>query len=223
MNNYNERIEIEQLVVGALATNCWIYPLPDLPQACIVIDPGADGEEIIKRLEQRNYFPRYILLTHGHFDHLAALPLVAAHFASRNIEIAIHEADSIFMGPDALAQQQNSFVIAAGNTAYIDAHWQPLPTPTILLKEGSSIGPLTCLHVPGHSLGSMAFLDAAQNILFSGDTLFKSGYGRTDLPGGNARELGKSLERLLAMDETLLVLPGHGGTTTIGKERRYYR
>jgi glyoxylase-like metal-dependent hydrolase (beta-lactamase superfamily II) len=98
-----------------------------------------------------------------------------------------------------------------------------MPSPTRLLAEGDTIGPFTVLHLPGHTPGSVGFFRESEGALFSGDTLFRDGSGRTDLPGGNSNHLEESLHRLMAMDADILVYPGHGEATTIGAERQYYR
>jgi glyoxylase-like metal-dependent hydrolase (beta-lactamase superfamily II) len=159
--------------------------------------------------------PRYILLTHGHFDHIAALPALAA-YAGDPI-IAIHRDDRDYLGLKARQIHRVSFSAAAGNAAYVDALWETMPEAGELLNEGSVIGPLTTLHLPGHSPGSAAFYDKSAGILFSGDTLFQGGYGRTDLPGGSWPQLRQSLGRLFTLDRSIRVYPGHGGTTTIGE------
>jgi glyoxylase-like metal-dependent hydrolase (beta-lactamase superfamily II) len=105
----------------------------------------------------------------------------------------------------------------AGNAAYVDALWEAMPDATVSLEEGSVIGPLVTLHLPGHSPGSVAFYDESAGVLFSGDTLFQDGFGRTDLPGGSWPQLRQSLARLFTLDRNTAVYPGHGGTTTIGE------
>lgn len=211
----------ELLVVGAIATNCWIYAW-DAPAKgigeCAVIDPGADAEAIIARLERLKLRPRYILLTHGHFDHIAALPALAAEYGDSPPIIAIHRGDSDYLGPRARQIHRTSFAAAAGNAAYVDALWEDMPAATEILDEGSVIGPFTVLHLPGHTPGSAAFYDREAKILFSGDTLFRNGFGRTDLPGGNWSQLQRSLLRVFAMGGDIRVYPGHGETTTIGEE-----
>ncbi|MDR1901005.1 MAG: MBL fold metallo-hydrolase [Treponema sp.] len=244
MKNFN----IEQLIVGELDTNCWIYPLdteteaaPELgapmktdgkaaPQNdrtthsgyCALIDPGENARMIIAQLERLNLYPRYILLTHGHFDHIAALPALFDHYGA-GLEIAIHNNDRIYLGPDAWDVHWRSYFRGIENIDYIKKQWQILPSPTRILSEGESIGPFTVLHLPGHSPGSAGFYDRKKNVLFSGDTLFYHNIGRSDLLGGDPLALEKSLRRLLGMDEDIAVFPGHGQITSIGEECNFYQ
>jgi glyoxylase-like metal-dependent hydrolase (beta-lactamase superfamily II) len=226
---------IIHIMVGDIATNCWIYPLaesgagqeqpPEGFQFCAVIDPGADAERIIARLNQFKLVPRYILLTHGHFDHIAALPALAAAYGRSPEQgvgpvIAIHRADREYLGSGSYRVHCRSFTAAAGNADYIDSLWQDMPQPDTLLEEGDPIGPFTTLHLPGHTPGSAGFWDREAKVLFSGDTLFQGDYGRTDLPGGSEAQLLQSLRRLFTLDGEIKVLPGHGPVTTIGDEAR---
>jgi len=208
--------KITQLIVGPIETNCWIYPLGEKEAA--IIDPGDEAARIISTLKKLSLVPRFILLTHGHFDHIAALPQLAGAFAEVNPLIAIHRLDGEYLGPGAYASHSVSMRAAMGSTAFLDALWNEMPPPGRLLEEGDAIGPFTVLHLPGHTPGSAAFWDKEENALFSGDTLFEGNYGRTDLPGGNEAAIFASLRRLFAMDAGLEVYPGHGGTTTIGRE-----
>jgi glyoxylase-like metal-dependent hydrolase (beta-lactamase superfamily II) len=215
---------IDHIVVGAIATNCWIYSPEEpgtLPAECAVIDPGADPKVILARLKRHNLRPRYILLTHGHFDHIAALPdLVQALSADGGPRplIAIHQADGTYLGPKAYEVHRESFTAAAGNAAYVDALWKDMPDADTLLTDGATIGPFRVLHLPGHTQGSAGFYDEQKKVLFSGDTLFRQGCGRTDLPGGNWPQLQDSLRRLFSMDGAITVYPGHGPETTLGEE-----
>ena len=212
--------KIHQITVGGIATNCWIYPLdnedgtPD--GGCAVIDPGEEGGRIIDFLNHLHLSPRYILLTHGHFDHIGALPVLAAQYSGA--EIAIHAADAEYLGPDSYPVHCHSFEAVAGDHGYIDALWEDMPSPGRCLAEGDKIGPFTVLHLPGHTPGSIGLWDKEEGALFSGDTLFCGNYGRTDLPGGSDTQLFASLNRLFSMDGSIQVYPGHGPATSIGRE-----
>ena len=208
--------KIIQLIVGQIETNCWIYPLNEKEAA--IIDPGDEAALIITALKKLSLVPKFILLTHGHFDHIAALPQLAKVFAEVNPLIAIHRLDGEYLGPGAYASHSISMKAVMGSTTFLDALWNDMPPPGRLLEEGDTIGPFTVLHLPGHTPGSAAFWDKEENVLFSGDTLFEGTYGRTDLPGGSEEAIFASLRRLFAMDANIEVYPGHGGKTTIGRE-----
>ena len=214
-----QKNNIIHLVVGAIATNCWIYKIDE--DAAAVIDPGDEAEVIISALKKNNLIPKYILLTHGHFDHIAAVPDLEAAFNPKP-EIAIHRLDSEYLGPEAIKAHTLSIKAAMGNTSFIDDLWNNMPPPDRILEEGGNIGPFTVLHLPGHTRGSAAFWDKNEKIIFTGDTLFKGDCGRTDLPGGSEKDMMESLSRLLKMDGNIAVYPGHGYTTTIEQERAGY-
>jgi glyoxylase-like metal-dependent hydrolase (beta-lactamase superfamily II) len=219
--------KIDCVIVGDIQTNCWLYALEDEineKRACIVIDPGEEAALIISRLGELNWAPAFILLTHGHYDHLAALPdlLEACEkgvFAERlSPKIGIHCLDSQYLGKGAYSVHRRSFAAAGGNSDYVDALWKPMPEADLFFEEGDTAGPLRILHLPGHTPGSAAFYDEKTKVLFSGDTLFRGDYGRTDLPGGNEEKILQSLKRLLSMDGEIAVCPGHGSATTIKEE-----
>jgi glyoxylase-like metal-dependent hydrolase (beta-lactamase superfamily II) len=214
---------IDSIVVGPIETNCWIYTWNDpegnsVSPECAVIDPGADPEVIISRLKRLNLRPRYILLTHGHFDHIAALPDLVEALKDTPPAVAIHRDDAHYIGPKAYAVHCESFAAAAGNTIYVDTLWKDMPGADEILSEGNVIGPFTVLHIPGHTQGSVGFYDEKAKVLFSGDTLFQGDCGRTDLPGGSWPQIQQSLRRLAALDKDITVYPGHGPATTIGDE-----
>jgi len=204
------------LVVGPISTNCWIYRIDEKNAA--VIDPGDEADEIISALKESSLAPKYILLTHGHFDHIAALPELAKAFAEQKPQIAIHRLDAQYLGPDAFKAHSISIKAAMGSSSLIGDFENGLPSPDRLLEEGDTIGPFTVLHLPGHTQGSVAFWDKEAKVLFSGDTLFCGDCGRTDLPGGNEEQMIASLRRLFAMDADIEVFPGHGAQTSIAQE-----
>jgi len=208
--------KIIKLIVGQIETNCWIYPLNDGTAA--IIDPGDESDLIISALLKSQLKPKYILLTHGHFDHICAVPYLVKAFPGK-LKVAIHSQDSEYLGPESLNVHKESMMAAIGDTSMLDMSWREMPSADILLEEGSTIGPFTVLHLPGHTPGSAAFWDKEAGVLFSGDTLFADGYGRTDLPGGDSRAIASSLRRLFALDGSISVYPGHGGITTIDREK----
>jgi glyoxylase-like metal-dependent hydrolase (beta-lactamase superfamily II) len=215
---------IEKIIVGGIATNCYIIPVED-GEGAFVIDPGDDAKTIADRLERLALQPRCFLFTHGHFDHLAALPALVSYYANKNIhpEIVIHKNDARFLGEGAYEQHCISFrAVTGGDTSFVDALWDDMPAATRVLDEGDIVGQFQTIHLPGHSSGSVGFYDEKNGILISGDTLFNYGVGRTDLPESNPRDLEKSLARIFKLPPETKVYPGHGRETTVGQEAAYY-
>jgi len=192
-------------VVGPVGTN--VHVLADArTREAIAIDTAIPSLEwITGELAARDWTLKLIVTTHGHWDHFGENAAVAKHTGA---PIAVHSLDAHRLtGPQPL--------------------WAPFEippcVPAVDLAEGGEIRfgeiRLKVLHTPGHTEGSVCLWSADEGALFSGDTLFASGWGRTDLPGGDAEQLVESLARLATFDDPLTVLPGHGRETTIGTER----
>ena len=198
-------MELVSRVIGPLATNVHIVA-DERSHEAIAIDTAIPSLRWISdELKARGWTLRWIVSTHGHWDHIGDNAAVADHTGA---EIAGHPLDrTMLTDPEPL--------------------WAPFDippsVPAIELAEGGEIRfgeiRLGVLHTPGHTPGSVCLYSADDGLLFSGDTLFAGGWGRVDLPGGSAEEMADSIRRLLGLEDPLRVLPGHGSTTTIGKER----
>lgn len=222
-------MNIVQLVTGPLSVNTWFIPLDD--RRVVVVDPGGDADIIIAHLRERHAAPALFALTHGHFDHIIAIPELLA--AWPGTPIAIHKSDAHFLGAGAL-ERHRSFFASIGGAGLIDQYGTSLPPATAFFEDGadlvsvlssvpgaSSVPESTgwrIIHTPGHSKGSICLYNEREGVLIAGDTLFNSGVGRTDAAGGNLSELERSLDLLSALPPDTVVLPGHGPKTTIGRE-----
>jgi glyoxylase-like metal-dependent hydrolase (beta-lactamase superfamily II) len=193
--------------VGIFQENCYLYACPQTREA-VIIDPGDEPEQILKTIQELQLIPKYILNTHGHIDHIGAIDAVSEVYP---VPLAIHPAD-VYMYTD-------------WRMATLFGRRAPLVQrkPDILLKEGDRItfGTLTLevLSTPGHTPGGVCFV-SRPFCVFSGDTLFYRGIGRTDLEGGNYEQLITSIrDKLYTLDDDLVVFPGHGQPTTILEEK----
>lgn len=197
-------MEVVSLRVGKLQTNCYIVVNGD--RAC-VIDPGGDAEDILATLASRALRLEKIVLTHGHADHVADAMAVRR---GTNADIVIHTADLPYLS--AVNDQM---------AAYLGLN-EPIETQCTF-QDGEEVElaglAFTILSTPGHTPGSCCLYNTFDGVLFSGDTLFASSIGRSDLAGGDSSALALSLNRLKQLPDETKVYPGHGPSTTIGRER----
>lgn len=199
--------KIRTLVLGMVQTNCYIISNEKTGEA-IVIDPADKAVTIEQQLKANDLVCKGILLTHGHFDHiLASTELSAATRAKTHA----HEAEEQLLQDPVL-----------NASAGFRREYSMLPD--VLLKDQDVLSmagfTIKAIHTPGHTAGGTCYYFAEQGALFSGDTLFLESIGRTDLPTGNQRLLVASiLNKLMLLEDQVIVYPGHGRPTTIGYER----
>ena len=192
-------------VIGVLATNVHILA-DERTREAIAIDTAIPSLEWVRdELDARGWTLKLIVTTHGHWDHMGDNARIAEHTGA---QIAVHPLD-------------------AHRLTNPSAKWAPFEippcVPAVELAEGGEVRfgsvRLRVLHTPGHTEGSVCLVAADDGLLFSGDTLFAGSFGRVDLPGGDQAAMVESLTRLRSFADGTLVLPGHGPTTTMGRER----
>ena len=198
---------IKTLAVGPIMANCYIVGCDNTKQAA-VIDPGDDSDRILMTLAESKLTVKYILNTHGHFDHVGANRRMKD---ATGAELMIHAQDAPML--DSLPQAAASFGMSAESS--------PPPDKTIDDGDAITFGDITfkVLHTPGHSPGGVSF--HADGVVFVGDTLFAGSIGRTDFAGGDFDTLIASVKnKLFPLGDDVTVYTGHGPTTTIGQEKR---
>ncbi len=199
----NKELEIRKFVVGPLQTNCY-FVREKHSRKGMLIDPGAHDPGIAGYIKDNGIDAVFILNTHGHADHVLG-------DAAFGFPVMIHELDE-----PCLRDPLKGLPLSTNGEA------APAVRAERLLTGGDTVAlgdiELEIIHTPGHTPGSISI--RYDNVLFSGDTLFFEGVGRTDLPGGDHRALITSIrEKLLTLPDEVIVFPGHGPETTIGHER----
>jgi glyoxylase-like metal-dependent hydrolase (beta-lactamase superfamily II) len=215
---------VERIVVGPWRTNCYIYS--SAKKECIIIDPGGDEAEIAARVDVLNMVPVGIALTHGHVDHVAALGRLKASYEARgySLPVAIHGSDRVYLGAAGMDIHRESLeFLDMDESGFFGPDSPELPRPDVRLRAGDKVFSmdLAVLETPGHTPGSICFYSEREGVLFSGDTIFFDGVGRTDLPGGSEKKLVESITRtIMVLPPETRVFPGHGPFTTIEREKR---
>jgi len=196
------------LPVGPLQCNCSIIG-DETTREAMVIDPGDDIEDILRIINENNLRVKQIVITHAHIDHVGGAMKLRAQTGAP------------------ILLNQNDYALL--KMLDVQAAWLGMKSPSAVeiehdLKDGEKVeaGGLSAnvLHTPGHTEGSVCLYFPAEKTLIAGDTLFAGSIGRTDLPGGSYRKIMRSLhDRVLALPDETVVIPGHGPTSTIGEER----
>ncbi len=197
-------MKIESLQVGPIRTNCYIL-YDETAKVCAVIDPGDEGDRIAAAVEKSGCTLQYVLLTHGHFDHFTGLAALLQHY----------DAPVYIQPKDAMEQDDgNEYSVRFPR---LDDAYQRWYGDGDELQLGSLT--IRVMETPGHSQGSVCLV--VEDVIFSGDTLFRSSCGRTDLPGGDYRAILESLGRLGRLEGDYHVYPGHDRDSTLAEERRF--
>ena len=200
-------IIVRGIVVGSFQENCWVIGNRRTGEA-VCVDPGDQPDEVLAMARDMGVRIKYIANSHAHIDHILG---VGAVREATGAKFLLHPGD--------LELARNTAAMAKG---WMGVEIANPPDPDAFLADHDTIDVdglrLTVLHTPGHTRGSVCFY--ADGIVFAGDTLFQGSIGRTDLPGGDYdEEMASIVERLLALPDETIVLPGHMDQTTIGHER----
>jgi hydroxyacylglutathione hydrolase len=198
-------MKIDTIVVGALQVNCFIA-YDEESRDAIVVDPGDEGEKILRFLEDTKLKVSLVVCTHAHFDHVGAVKKLKEKTGA---PVVLHRGDlDIFKRAD---KQGISWGFQVE---------QP-PDPDLYMHEGDEIAVgrfrLKVLHTPGHSPGGICLY--GEGVIFTGDTIFSGSVGRTDFPGGSIAELKSSFARVIALPPETRIFPGHGPLSTVGNEK----
>ena len=199
---------VKGIVVGVFAENCWVIGSRRTREG-IVIDPGDQAEDILHMAKEMGINVKLIANSHSHVDHILGV---------RDVQSATGA--QFLMHP---SEVEGARMAGAMAERFTGKAAEPPPDPDRLLADGDVVEvdglKLQVLHTPGHTQGSLSFY--TEGMLFSGDTLFQGSIGRTDLPGGNfEQEMASIVDKLMALPDDTVVLPGHMQETSIGRERQ---
>lgn len=196
---------IKGLVVGPLESNCFVIADENTKEA-LVVDPGDEPDRIIDFIDENNFKVKYIVCTHGHFDHVGAVSDIKNETGAK---VVIHR------------DELEIYRSTREQALFWGYELDPLPEPDVFISDGEKLEignfKLEVLHTPGHSPGGICLY--GEGLLITGDTVFAGSVGRTDFYGGDIEELKNSFMRLMSFPDKTKILPGHGPESTISKEK----
>lgn len=201
---------LEKYVVGPVSTNCY-FAVNEATKETIIVDPGDEAQQLIDRLTLKELKPVAILLTHGHFDHVGAAAKLSEEY---NIKIYIGKNEKETLKDPRI--NQTAFFERTPMEYHAD----------VFLEDGEEVKlagfNIKVLFTPGHTPGGVCYYFENENYLFSGDTLFYNSVGRTDFVKSSSKDLIKGIkDKLMTLDDGVIVLTGHDASTTIGEERMH--
>ena len=209
-------MKIDTLILGDYQTNCYILRANDTAKDCLIIDTGLDPQPLLNFLNENDLNPIAVILTHGHADHITAVPALKKHFPQ--IKICIHHEDA-----EMLTCSNQNLSRLAGIDFSTDS------ADHLITQEGpieyAGIK-LQIIHTPGHTPGGICLYYEPENLIFTGDTLFADSIGRTDFPSYDMQKCHTQLiesirSKLLQLPDETTALPGHGPATKIGIEKQH--
>lgn len=203
-------MKIKCFPLGNMYTNCYLAYNEENKDAYFFDCGGKNISKLNEYIKEKNLNLKYIILTHGHGDHIEGLNLLAKTYPEAKVYIGEEEREFLY----------NSDLSLSSRIFGEDFNFEG---KAISVKEGDMVGEFLTIDTPGHTRGSKCFYYAAENILISGDTMFRRSYGRYDLPTGNVDDLYRSLEKLTKLPEETIVYSAHSDETTIAEEKIFLR
>jgi len=196
--------EYKVITVGELEVNCYLI-YSNGSGKCFIVDPGDESGKIINAVNELDLNPEAVILTHAHIDHCGGISSVLSEF---NIPLLMHKEDLPVLNSSINKEISEALGL------------QMSPQPDKYFSDGEAIKcdgiTIKIIHTPGHTPGSVCL--KVDGLLFTGDTLFAGSIGRTDLPGGDFKTIQSSLDKLRALPPEIIILPGHGNSTTLKRE-----